>query len=110
GVGTPMGISYNPGLKRFLLSTDHGKPRSGRIGIFESPNPWGPWSTVTYATDKDWFGHDNAEVVPENCFFWCLPIKWMSEDGRSATLVFTGGGRGKNNDSFNTVKVKLLAP
>jgi len=30
--------------------------------------------------------------------------KWLSPDGRSFTLVFTGGGKGKNNDSLNTVR------
>jgi hypothetical protein len=65
---------------------------------------------VTYATGATWFGHDYKEVVPANCFFWYFPVKWMSEDGRSATMVFTGGGRGKNNDSFNTVRVKFTAP
>lgn len=107
GIGTPMGISYNPGLKRYLLSTQHSKPTAGLIGIFDAPNPWGPWSTVTYATSETWFGHDNSDIVPENCFFWCFPTKWLSEDGRSANMVFTGGGLGKNNDSFNTVRVRF---
>jgi hypothetical protein len=110
GVGTPIGISYNKALKRYLLTTEHSVAHSGMLGIFDAPNPWGPWSTVTYATDETWFGHDNKEVVPANCFFWCFPVKWMSEDGRSATMVFTGGGRGKNNDSFNTVRVKFTEP
>jgi len=110
GVGTPMGISYNTGLKRFLLSTEHSLSHSGMIGIFDSPNPWGPWTTVTYAIKGTWFGYDNPDIVPANCFFWCFPTKWMSEDGRSVSMVFTGAGRGKNNDSFNTVRVKLLTP
>src|SRR5690606_15374656 len=106
GVGTPIGISYNPGLKRYLLSTEHDKPESGMLGVFEAPNPWGPWSTVVYTTDETPFGHDNSEVVPANCFFWCFPTKWVSNDGQSANMVFTGAGGGKNNDSFNTVRVK----
>ena len=108
GVGSPIGISYNPGLKRYLLSTEHSKPHGGMIGIFTSTNPWGPWATVTYVPDEKWFGYDNPVAVPRNCFFWCFPTKWMSEDGRSATMVFTGGGNGKNNDSFNTVRVNFL--
>ena len=110
GVGTPIGISYNPGLKRYLMSTEHEKAHSGILGIYDAPAPWGPWTTVTYLTDQNLFGHDNSEVVPANCFFWCFPTKWISEDGRSATMVFTGGGRGQNNDSFNTVRVKFLNP
>jgi Domain of unknown function (DUF4185) len=110
GVGSPIGISFNPGLKKYMLSTEHSKPHSGMLGVFESANPWGPWSTVTYLTNETWFGYDNHEAVPANCFFWCFPVKWISEDGNSATMVFTGGGRGKNNDSFNTVRVKFLKP
>jgi hypothetical protein len=110
GTGTPVGISYNKGLNRYMLTTEHIKPHSGLPGVFESPNPWGPWSTVTYLTDSNWFGHDNPVVVPANCFFWCFPTKWMSGDGRAATMVFTGGGRGKNNDSFNTVRVLSQKP
>jgi hypothetical protein len=108
GVGTPIGISYNPGLKKYLLTTQHEKPHVGMMGIYEAPTPWGPWSTVTYVTSETWFGHDNPEVVPPNCFFWCFPTKWISGDGRSATMVFTGGGRGSNNDSFNTVRVRFI--
>jgi hypothetical protein len=110
GVGMPIGICYNPGLRRYLLSTEHGKPEAGMMGIFDSPNPWGPWTTVTYAKSESWFGHDHADVVPANCFFWCFPTKWMSEDGRTSTMVFTGAGGGQNNDSFNTVRVKFSGP
>ena len=108
GTGTPIGISYNKGLKRYILSVEHGKAHSGMHGIFEAPNPWGPWSTVTYAADETWFGRDNSTAIPRNCFFWCIPVKWISNDGRSATMVFTGGGRGLNNDSFNTVRISLV--
>lgn len=107
GVGTPMGISYNKEMKRYLLTTEHTAPESGMLGIFEAPEPWGPWYTVHYSGMDDWFGHDYAEEVPANCFFWCLPVKWM-ESKSMCTMVFTGAGRGKNNDSFNTVRVEFL--
>ncbi len=110
GVGTPMGISYVPGLKRYLLSTGHLKGHSGMLGIFKAPAPWGPWSTVYYADENSWFGHDfKPEIVPPTTFFWCIPTKWISDDGRSATLVFTGGWEtgGPFNDSFNTVRIRL---
>ncbi|WP_257669481.1 DUF4185 domain-containing protein [Parapedobacter tibetensis] len=113
GVGTPMGISYNPGLERYLLCTGHSKGHSGLLGVFEAPAPWGPWSTVTYATNETWFGHDyDPSIMPRTTFFWCVPTKWMSEDGRSATLVFTGGWEsgGVYNDSFNTVRVRFAKP
>ena len=110
GIGTPIGISFNAALNRYILATQHSKPHAGMLGIFEAPEPWGPWSTVTYLSEDTWFGYDNPETVPRNCFFWCFPTKWISEDGRAATMVFTGGGRGKNNDSFNTVRVIFPVP
>ena len=108
GIGSPIGISYNSGLKRYLLTTEHSTPESGMIGVFDAPAPWGPWSTILYSNKETWFGHDNPDIIPANCFFWCFPTKWMSDDGRSSTMVFTGAGRGKNNDSFNTVNIKFI--
>ncbi len=110
GVGTPVAVSYNPALKRYLLTTEHSKPEAGMMGIFDAPEPWGPWSVVSYAGHETWFGHDHAETVPANCFFWCFPTKWISGDGGTAVMVFTGAGGGNNNDSFNTVRVKFLLP
>ena len=113
GVATPMGISYNIGLKKYLLTVSHrGKPHErGQLGVYESPSPWGPWSTITYSTDETWFGHDNAENVPQTAFYWCFPTKWMSRDGRNVSLNFSGGTQKfKLNDSFNTVRVEFLTP
>ena len=31
-----------------------GLPPNGQIGIFDAPNPWGPWTTSFYASD--WLG------------------------------------------------------
>ena len=42
--------------------------------------------------------------MADNVFFFSFAPKWLSRDGRSFTLVFTGGGNGKNNDSLNTVR------
>jgi len=107
GVGSPVAVSYNPGLDRYLLTTEHSKETNGMLGIFESKQPWGPWFTVHYAKDQTPFGHQNLSRVPANCFFWCFPTKWISSNGRDATLVFTGAGQGNDNDSFNTVLVKF---
>ena len=38
-----------------------------------------------------------------NVFFVAFATKWLSPEGLSFTLNFTGGGRGADNDSFNTV-------
>src|SRR5207245_10174055 len=52
----------------------------GGFGIYDAPEPWGPWTTVTYTEAWD--------VGPgESSSF---PTKWMSGDGRTAHLVFSG--------------------
>lgn len=87
-------VSYDAGLKRYLLcqaGTDgHGKVEAG-FGIFDAPEPWGPWTTVTYVPAWD--------VSPgETC---SLPTKWMSADGRTLHLLFSGG------DSFSVRQAML---
>jgi hypothetical protein len=112
GIGSALGISYHPGLKRYLLCTEHAEPSSGNLGIFEAPEPWGPWSTLVYLTRSQgsWFGqyHTGEHDVPSTGFFWHFPTKWMDASSRELSLNFTGAGRGRNNDSFNTVRVRLL--
>ena len=85
-------ITYNPALKRYLL-TMIGPDIDGRydgrfaggFGVYDAPEPWGPWTTVFYT--------DAWDVGPgESASF---PSKWFSADGRSAWLVFSG------NDSFS---------
>ena len=64
------------------------------IAWLVAPEPWGPWTVVEY--DDHW-GQGKIEV---SAFYWNLPTKWQSADGRQVTTVFTG----KNtNDSWNTV-------
>jgi CubicO group peptidase (beta-lactamase class C family) len=89
------GISYNVGLRRYLwCQTIYGEDDmrfKGGLGIYDSPEPWGPWTTVYYTEQWD--------VGPgETSSF---PTKWMSEDGRSCHLVFSG------EDCLSVRKVKL---
>ncbi len=81
------GISYNAGLKRYLwcqvlpFSEDERGPRfQGGFGVYEAPEPWGPWRTAYYTEAWD--------IGPgESSHF---PAKWMSEDGHTCYLVFSG--------------------
>lgn len=93
------GISYNPGLQRYLWCqvlphSDHPQgPRfDGGFGIFEAPEPWGPWHTVYYT--KKW------DVGPgETASF---PVKWMSSDGKICHLLFSG------DDYFSVRRVEFV--
>jgi CubicO group peptidase (beta-lactamase class C family) len=78
------GISYNAGLRRYLwCQTIYGEDDmrfEGGIGIFDAPEPWGPWTTVFYT--------ENWDVGPGETS--CLPTKWMSNDGKTCYLLFSG--------------------
>src|SRR5208283_4569485 len=101
---TPGSVVYDPGLKRFLLTCFHVGP--GQLGVFDAPNPWGPWSTVAYY--EDW-GEMAAEGEGLTCGF---PQKWMSADGLTLWSVFSVYGNGAKqgidaHDRFNLIKVTL---
>ncbi len=73
----------------------NGRRRSGGRSSFHAPRPWGPWTSVTY--QSGW----GAGNIQTSTFFWNFANKWLSADGKSFTLVFTGVS---NNDSWNTVR------
>jgi hypothetical protein len=102
GVGWNLAVSYNGGLERYLLTTEHSESNQGNLGIFDAPEPWGPWSTVAYLDQEEGtqFAHDYGEV-PDSTFYWNFSNKWLSEDGEEFTLIFTGS---RENDSWNTVR------
>jgi hypothetical protein len=94
-------ITYCAPLKRYLwwaqlpnlnVPKDVGDTRfEGGFGIYEAPEPWGPWSTV-YFTQK-W------DIGPgETASF---PTQWMSDDGKNLHLVFSG------DDFFSVRKAAL---
>ncbi len=103
GVGWNVSVSYAAGLRRYFLMTEHTTSSVGNLGVFEAAEPWGPWQTVVWLNqaDETWFGA--GRLVP-NTFFWNLPTKWQSADGQQFTLIFTGAGRGQDNDSWNSVR------
>ncbi|MDO8544767.1 MAG: DUF4185 domain-containing protein [Opitutaceae bacterium] len=97
-------ITYNAALKRYLLTTSHrpagrllaaddGEPRkkgtaashTAALGVFDAPEPWGPWTTLYY---------DDAWSAPTVTFHHKFPPAWMSADGRTLWLLFSGLGGG----------------
>ena len=86
------GISYSGGLKRYLWWQGLRKADArfqGGFGLYDAPQPWGPWTTV-YFTRKWDVGPGEAG---------CLPTRWMSADGKRCYLVFSG------NDNFAVRRV-----
>jgi len=96
GVAWSVSVCYNVGLKRFLLCTEHKQQCGGNLGIFDAPQPWGPWTTVGYYDNWGGFG---------NGFFWNFSPKWFGANGRDFTLIFTGTGQW---DSWNTVPGRMV--
>jgi hypothetical protein len=92
------GVAYNAGLKRYLwcqIDPDsthkQGMRFEGGFSIYDAPEPWGPWTTV--------FSVEHWDVGPgETSSF---PTKWMSEDGKTVYLVFSG------EDHFSVRKATL---
>jgi hypothetical protein len=88
-------VSYDAGLRRYLWcqTLPGGDARfRGGFGIYDAPEPWGPWTTVFFTEGWD--------VGPgETCSF---PTKWMSADGKTLHLVFSG------DDCFSVRRADLI--
>ena len=88
------GIGYNAGLNRYLWCQvlPGVDPRfRGGFGIYDVPEPWGPWTTAYFAT--------NWDIGPGETS--CFPTKWMSVDGKTLHLVFSG------SDAFSVRRAAL---
>ena len=95
-------MTYNAALKRYLWwqhiplpqgSKDRGDTRfTGGFGIYDAPEPWGPWTTAYFTKEWDFGPGEHGD----------FPAKWMSEDGKTLHLVFSG------NDAFCVRKATLI--
>jgi hypothetical protein len=96
-------VVYDAPLGRYVLAALHGAA-TGQLGLFEGPTPWGPWATLGYY--EDW-GNFN-ETAGESTGFG-IPTKWISSDGRTLWVIFSGVNNGADNefDSFNVVRATL---
>lgn len=79
-------VVYNAPLKRYILNMRAGlEAGTNYFGLFEAPNPWGPWKTI-YFDDKG-AGRKNDGWGEVQHF----PTKWISADGKSMNIVCTCG-------------------
>ncbi len=88
------GISYNAPLNRYLwCQTIPGDDTrfAGGFGIYDAPQPWGPWTTVFFTESWDVGPGESSSI----------PTKWISADGRTIHLVFSG------NDHFSVRRAQL---
>jgi len=88
------GITYNAGLKRYLWCQILRKADArfeGGFGIYDAPEPWGPWTTAFFTETWDVGPGETSS----------LPTKWMSAGGKTIWLVFSG------DDCFSVRKATL---
>jgi hypothetical protein len=83
-------MTLNPALKRYLWwqqiplpagAKDRGDTRfTGGFAIYDAPEPWGPWTTAYFTNEWDFGPGEHGD----------FPAKWMSADGLTMHLVFSG--------------------
>lgn len=85
-------VVYNRGLKRYLMlvwsymdvngfkSLKVPYMHSSEIQIYEAPEPWGPWSLA----------HNEHNFGPYACYNPRLPTRWMSSDGKTCWMIYSG--------------------
>ena len=71
-------VVYNPLLKRYLLAL--GYNHAGGWGLYDAPEPWGPWTTAFHT---DYWGLGGTHG-------YRLPAKWIGPNATEMTLVFSG--------------------
>ncbi len=128
GIGEAL---YDAPLGRYLATAQGGKV--GQAAVFESPNPWGPWSVIYYSNispanggtggwgnlgSGTWNGStfDGAGTLGIH-----VTNAWTSADGKSTWMTFSSNGLAPTNaafsalagnwmDSFNAVELSLDSP
>ena len=65
---------------------------AGGLAVYDAPEPWGPWTTAYFAERSDVGPGDTASFL----------AKWMSADGLTLHLVFSG------EDSFSVRRATLV--
>ncbi|MBN1816324.1 MAG: hypothetical protein JW828_03130, partial [Sedimentisphaerales bacterium] len=84
-------VAYHPGISRYLwwqvLPGDAGPGHDkhdtrweGGFGIYDAPEPWGPWTTAFYTEQWDVGPGESASI----------PTSWIHEEDNTFYLVFSG--------------------
>lgn len=94
-------MTYDAPLRRYLWwqqlpqppeAADRGDTRfEGGFAVYDAPEPWGPWTTAYFTPKWDVGPGEHGD----------FPSKWISADGRTLHLVFSG------EDSFSVRKATL---
>lgn len=99
-----MDVTYNGPIGRYLMTMRSRAKNGGRnqFSIYDAPEPWGPWTTVYYT--ENWEG----SVLSKSSKGWGesqhIPSKWISADGKTFYLVFSG------DDSLSVRQATITVP
>jgi hypothetical protein len=77
------GISYNAAIQRYLwcqIIPGADTRFEGGFAIYDAAEPWGPWTTAFFSESWDVGPGETSSI----------PTKWISDDGRTIHLVFSG--------------------
>ena len=93
-------VSFHPGLKRYLcvqaIPVVGGQKVDSRfrggLGIYDAPEPWGPWTTCFWTPQWDVGPGETASI----------PTKWINASSGTVHLVFSG------NDAFSVRQARLV--
>jgi hypothetical protein len=103
-------VSYNPVLKRYFLITQQVsrfKDQGAQIGVYDAPEPWGPWTTVMLT--NPW----SANLIASSSLktvYWNFSNKWLSTDGMRFVLVYTDDDRWATMEGNFVLKTNLAIP
>ena len=114
-------VVYNRPLDLYIMATGGtqrpgtGKPddaymhyETGSLGFYWAENPWGPWTCFYY--NEEWIAdsYENRLYQPK------LSPKWIGDDGRDMTLIFSDAQkdpRGRShtvNYRWNQMRIRLV--
>jgi hypothetical protein len=82
-------VTYNKGLGRYILAAQQVsryRSNDGHLGIYEAPEPWGPWRTILLksAWDLGLINKAHSKTV-----FFNFSNKWASPDGRDFVMLYS---------------------
>lgn len=112
------GASYIPGLRRYIASAQG--PYIGQTSFYDAPQPWGPWTTISYNNIDPQTGAGgwaNLGKSGGGSLGVHIVNAWTSKDGLSLWMTYSSDGKapadalfpppGTMLDSFNLVHAQL---
>jgi len=94
GVEWGYNISYNAGVGRYLFAMR--RDSTGSWGIYDAPEPWGPWTTVVSYPELGTWSGGSSDLIN-----FCFPTKWISADGTGLWMIYSEA------DSFDVIRGEL---